>query len=163
MMIPIANNFPKKNTFWTKVASLTLTQLIKVTTAKKSVLNVIGYLYNQQTFKVRSLIIMQRLLLLTYARKTNNFYCYGCRGTLIRERLNHVLSKGQTNNGELYLYRKNAHLNIRAFSLSYLQIRILFTSLSQYLRGFYYYCANPAEGIRRKCSKCNHEIGILSP
>ena len=52
MMIPIANNFPKKNTFWTKVASLTLTQLIKVTTAKKSFLNGIGYRYNQQTFKI---------------------------------------------------------------------------------------------------------------
>ena len=49
MMIPIANNFPKKNTFWTKVASLTLTQLIKVTTAKnKSVSNVYGYRYNPQ-------------------------------------------------------------------------------------------------------------------
>ena len=56
MMIPIANNFPKKNTFWTKVASLTLTQLIKVTTAKnKSMSNVGGYLYNPQS---NSLIIM---------------------------------------------------------------------------------------------------------
>ena len=53
MMIPIANNFPKKNTFWTKVASLTLTQLMKVTTAKKkSVSNVDRYLYNPQTIGV---------------------------------------------------------------------------------------------------------------
>ena len=58
MMIPIANNFPKKNTFWTKVANLTLTQLIKVTTAKnKSMSNVDGYLYNPQIVGLDLLII----------------------------------------------------------------------------------------------------------
>lgn len=33
MMMPMARSFPKKNTFWTVVASLTLLQLMKVTTA----------------------------------------------------------------------------------------------------------------------------------
>ena len=33
MMIPMANSFPKKKAFWTKVAHLTLMQLMKVTTA----------------------------------------------------------------------------------------------------------------------------------
>ena len=59
MMIPIANNFPKKNTFWTKVASLTLTQLMKVTTAKKkSVSNVDRYLYNPQTIYVNNFVAL---------------------------------------------------------------------------------------------------------
>ena len=59
MMIPIANNFPKKNTFWTKVASLTLTQLIKVTTAKnKSMSNVDGYLYNPQNRLVNNSVAL---------------------------------------------------------------------------------------------------------